>query len=233
MPKQFDPDLHTFVQWDVRNWSRALRFWLEVIGPKGLEGAEALELGSRDGGLSLWLARQGAARVVCSDLEGPADTAHDLHREAGVSKRIEYAPIDARQIGRAEAFDIVVFKSVLGGIGGVGGLEAQAQAIRSIHESLRPGGQLLFAENLTASPLHVGLRRRFVRWSEHWRYLDAAEVDPLLDPFYSVRSTTFGFVAAFGRNERQRSALARLDVAGLDRAVPRSWRYIVAGVATK
>ena len=201
MPEPLDPEMPTYVQWDVRNWSRALSFWLQVIGPAGIEGAEVLELGSRDGGLSLWLARQGARHVVCSDLDGPADTARELHHDSGVSDRIEYASIDATQIGRPEAFDIIVFKSVLGGIGGVGGLEAQAQAIRSIHESLRPGGRLLFAENLTASPLHASLRRRFVRWSEHWRYVDAAEVDALLEPFSSVRTTTLGFVGAFGRSE--------------------------------
>ena len=54
-----------------------------------------------------------------------------------------------------------------------------------------------------------------------------------LKPFSEVHEETFGFAGAFGRSEKQRAALAGLDIAGLDRLVPSSWRYIIAGVATK
>lgn len=228
-----DRPLNTYVQWDVRNWSRALRFWLEAVGHQRLVDAEVLELGSRDGGLSLWLADQGARRVVCSDLHGPADSARALHAESGVANRIEYAAIDATAIGVTAAFDVVAFKSVLGGIGGLGGTRAQAQAVASIHKALRPGGVLLFAENLSASPLHAALRRRFVAWGERWRYVSPSEVEGLLSPFTTTRCTTFGFAGAFGRSERQRRALAGIDLAGLDRLVPSRWNYIVAAVAVK
>ncbi len=225
--------MQTYVQWDVRNWGRALGFWREVVGPQKLIDAEVLELGSRDGGLSLWFADQGARRVLCSDLDGPAETARELHSAAGMADRIDYAAIDATRIGRTAAYDVIAFKSVLGGIGGVGGIEAQAKAVESIYEALKPGGVLLFAENLTASPLHDALRRRFVSWSGHWRYVTEPEVGDFLAPFASSRLATFGFAGAFGRTEGQRTSLARVDLAGLDRLVPDRWNYIVAGVATK
>lgn len=224
--------MQTYVQWDVRNWSRALDFWTTVCGADAFRGLEVLEVGSRDGGLSLWFAAQGAARVVCSDLHGPSEQARELHAQAGVSDRIEYADVDATAIPYESAFDIVVFKSVLGGIGGTGGVDAQAQAIRCMHRALKPGGRLLFAENLVASPLHTYLRKRFIPWGERWRYVTPAEMAGFLSPFDDIRERSLGFASAFGRTESQRSALGAADVA-LEKLVPASWRYIVTGVATK
>lgn len=226
-------DQAAYVQWDVRNWSRALGFWAAVVGMESLRGARVLDIGSRDGGLSLWFADQGASHVVCSDLHGPTDAARSLHSRAGVADRIEYAGIDATDIPSTDTYDIVAFKSVLGGIGGVGGFVAQAQAIESMRSVLRPGGHLLFAENLVASPLHASLRRRFVRWSDHWRYISEDETRTFLVDFAQVQLAAFGCAGAFGRTEGQRSALARIDRMGLERVVPSSWNYIIAGVATK
>lgn len=222
-----------YVQWDVRNWSRALEFWLTTCGQSAFSRAEVLEVGSRDGGLSLWFADQGASRVVCSDLNGPSEAARELHAHAGVSDRVEYAAIDATDIGLVGSFDVVAFKSVLGGVGGAGGYSAQVKAVQSMHAALRPGGVLVFAENLAASPMHTFLRRRFVSWGDRWRYVTDEEMAGFLHPFSRVQETSIGFAGAFGRSERQRTALAGLDVAGLDRVVPADWRYIIAGVATK
>lgn len=221
--------MQAYVQWDVRNWSRALDFWITTCGTGAFRGAHVLEVGSRDGGLSLWFAEQGAARVVCSDLHGPSEQARGLHAKAGV---IEYGALDATAIPYESTFDVVAFKSVLGGIGGAGGVEAQAQAIRSMHRALKPGGRLLFAENLVASPLHSYLRKRFNAWDERWRYVTREEMDAFLSPFSEVEECSFGFAGAFGRTEAQRSVLARADL-GMDRLVPSTWRYILAGVATK
>ena len=225
--------MQSYVQWDVRNWSRALDFWQRSCRPGVFRGAEVLEIGSRDGGLSLWFAEQGATRVVCSDLEGPSTAALEIHEASVVRDNIEYAAIDATDIGVVGGFDVVAFKSVLGGVGGVGGYEAQMRAVRGMHAALRPGGTLLFAENLVASPLHASLRRRFVAWGDRWRYVTLDEMNGLLWPFSDVTYKSLGFAGAFGRSESQRSVLAALDAAVLDRVVPPGWRYIVAGVASK
>ena len=131
-----------------------------------------------------------------------------MHAASPVGDRIEHAAIDATEIGVHNGFDVVAFKSVLGGLGGAGGYESQARAVRSMHAALRPGGVRLFAENLVASPLHAFLRRRFVAWGDGWRYVTGEEMGELLAPFSDVELHSVGFVGAFGRSDSQRSALA-------------------------
>jgi SAM-dependent methyltransferase len=220
-----------FVEWDVRNWSVALDFWVRNSG-LDLTTCSALEIGSRHGGLSLWLATQGA-RVVCTDVNGPSDVARERHRESGLSHRIGYRPVDATDIPFADAFDLVLFKSVLGAVGARRGREAQARAIAEMHKALKSGGELFFAENLVGSPLHSYLRRRFVRWGRTWRYVSVPEMLGFLKDFSSVRYRTVGFAGALGRGRRQRNALGSLDRMLLDRLVPERWRYIMVGVARK
>jgi SAM-dependent methyltransferase len=220
-----------FLEWDVRNWSVALDFWA-THSQLDLTACEALEIGSRHGGLSLWLASRGA-RVLCSDVGGPTDRARQRHRAAGLADRVRYASIDATAIPGTDAYDVVAFKSVLGAVGRAHGLLGQARAIREIHRCLKPGGELFFAENLVASPVHAALRRWCVPWGRSWRYLTVREMRALLGLFTHVRFRTVGFAGALGRSDRQRNILGRLDRAFVDRLVPPAWRYIIVGVARK
>jgi SAM-dependent methyltransferase len=223
--------LRDFLEWDVRNWAVALEFWTRHTR-LDLAGCSALEVGSRHGGLSLWLATLGAS-VVCSDLERPTERARRKHSVAGVGSRIGYECIDATRIPYADRFDLVVFKSVLGAVGRLGGRVAQARAVGQMYKALKPGGELFFAENLVASPMHRFLRRRFVGWSASWRYVSIEEMRDFLRPFASVSYCTIGFAGVFGRTGRQRAILGTLDRALLDGMVPESWRYVIAGVARK
>jgi SAM-dependent methyltransferase len=215
-----------YVEWDVGNFSRALQFWSGYGRP--VTGADALEIGARNGGLSLWLAESGARSVVCSDKGGPSPAAADLHRQA--DSVIAHEDIDATIAHHQEQFDLVVFKSVLGSTGSG---ESQRRVMSTILDALRPGGELWFAENLRASPVHRAARRLFVPWSKTWAYVDVDGLDPLLAGFQDVTLCAWGLLGAFGRTENQRSALAAVDRYGLERAVTRRSRYIVAGVARK
>ncbi len=219
------------IQWDVRNWSTAVRYW-EAHTSINLSNCLALEIGSNRGGLSLWMARHGA-RVICSDLNGPTREAEQLHREHQVSGLIEYEAIDATNIPYQEHFDIIFFKSVLGGVGVNDKKERQVMAINQIHKALKEGGELFFAENLVGSPLHKLFRKRFVKWGIEWRYVSLEEMGEFLAPFSKVTYRTIGFLGAFGRTESQRGILSWFDKYLIDPFVPSSWRYIVAGVATK
>ena len=230
-----DLSIEDFVEWDVENWSRALNFWLQELPSSGKEffnGKRVLEVGARNGGLTLWFASQGAY-VVSTDLKGPTDTARRRHRDAGLGHRIEYRELDATVISERDAYDVVVFKSVLGSIGHDGSLERQLSALEQMYQALKPGGYLLFAENLRASPLHQLARRVFVKWSHRWRYPTINELEAGIEKFSSVRTFCFGFLAAFGRTEDTRTRLGRLDRLIVDRLVPPSWRYIMATVARK
>ena len=196
--------------WDVSTWAPAITFWQERIE---LQGRRCLELGARLGGLSLWLALN-KANVLCSDLWG-SDRAAPLHQRYNVE--VAYEDIDATQIPYAAAFDIVVFKSMLGALQT---FDRQRLAIEQIYKALKPGGALLFAENLAGSPMHGLLRRYLRQWATTWRYVSLHEMGDLLRPFSSVEFRTAGVV---GRS--------------VDRVIrhlcPPAWRYVIYGVAIR
>jgi SAM-dependent methyltransferase len=223
-------ELSKYVEWDVRNWALALDFWL-ANSAKNLSECKVLEIGADYGGLSLWLASHGA-KVVCSDLEGVRREAVECHQSSDFAHLIEHHKIDAAEIPFAEEFDVVVFKSVLGGIGS-GAKEPQAKVVGEMHKALKKGGELFFAENLVASPVHMFFRRKAVKWGTTWRYVTLEEMNEYLAPFSEVQKRTIGFAGTFGRTETQRNLLALGDRLIFDRIVPERWKYILAGVATK
>src|ERR1043165_7048304 len=107
--------LTDIVQWDIANWSLALAYWdRNILWAPGRY--ECLELGSWQGGLSAWLALNGN-HVVCTDLKGIAERAEPLLRKYGGMERVCCEDMDATAIPYENRFDIVIFKSILGGIG--------------------------------------------------------------------------------------------------------------------
>ena len=218
------------IQWDVSSWSRALEYWDKNLDWKNVK--TGLELGGREGGLSLWMAQKGLD-VVCSDLENVKQTAEKLHIRYKVSDNIKYVDIDATHIPYENHFDIIVFKSILGGIGRGNNFDIQKKVFSEIHKALKPGGKLLFAENLIASPLHRQLRKRFTNWGNTWRYLSIEEMNLLLSLFSSYKLKMTGISATFGRTESQRNFLSRIDEIVLNRISPDKWKYIGFGIATK
>jgi SAM-dependent methyltransferase len=192
-----------------------------------------LELGcGAKGSLSLWLALRGH-HVVCSDFGGVPQATRRTHERYGISHLVEYADVDARRLAFVDEFDVVVFKSMLGGIArDVPGADPE-HIVQNIYEALRPGGVLLFAENLEATALHAFLRKRFAAGAKGWRYPSRGELESTLTQFRSFESTTFGCLGCFGRSETQRGILGRLDERIVERIVPSSWHYIAAIAARK
>jgi len=227
MDKEFIRDIF---EWDVVNWSRALGFWAEHSSAQK-PPMQVLELGGHRGGLSLWAAKAGH-QVICSDLHSPQSHAGVLHKKYGVDEQISYQAIDATSIPYENKFDRIVFKSILGGVGRQGNEAAIQKAIAEIHKALKPGGQLLYAENLSGSILHTTLRKRFVSWAAQWNYIDLSSVDRLFEEFDSHVYHTSGFFGAFGRTETQRTIVGHIDSV-LNPILPKSWQYILMGVATK
>lgn len=221
--------LEDVVQWDVGNWSTAVRFWDRAVDWSRVE--TCLEVGGRSGGLSLWMAKKGK-KVVCSDLKDTAIKAAALHRKYNLASSIEYRDIDATDIPYENHFDVVAFKSVLGVIGSAD-KQAQQTTIDQIHKALKPGGQLLFAENLAATRLHNFVRQRFIWWADQWRYITVDEMREFLRNYSKYELHTTGVLGTFGRTERQRRLLAAIDRGVLNRVAPQSWKYIVYGTARK
>jgi SAM-dependent methyltransferase len=179
----------------------------------------------------LWLASLGID-VVCSDLEDPQPRAAPHHQRFAVPGQIRYEAFSATDIPYREQFDVVVLKSVLGAIARPDDLEPRREALRQCHLALRPGGVLLFAENLRGSAMHRFLRRHFVAWGRRWAYLDVREIPAEFAHFAELHCATFGFLGALGRSESQRRILGRLD-RFLVPLLPPSQHYLVYGVARR
>ena len=137
-------NIKIYFEWDTISWSKALLIWHKYL--KLNKGNYALEIGSRRGGLSLMLAKEYGMKVVCSDLKNPKETAKLLHQKHETKHKIQYEAVDCMRMGyKDNTFDIVLFKSV---IGALGTYEKQSLAFQEILRVLKPGGVVLFAENL-------------------------------------------------------------------------------------
>jgi SAM-dependent methyltransferase len=224
-------ELLKYLEWDVTTWSAGLTFWSQH-SLKSLPNAHVLELGARNGGLSLWLAVNGA-HVLSTDVDGPSDRAKVLHVDHNMQSRVSYEAVDATTMEFDSEFDVVVFKSVLGGVGGALGHRGQQEVIKRCIRSLKPGGELWFAENLTGTRLIGWLRNRFVPWGSRWRYVTTGELLSWLEEFDQVETKAVGTVALLGRNEKQRRRLAKLDRRVLDHFGGDNARYVLVGVARK
>lgn len=225
-----DELIKDILQWDVKAWTKPLKYWEENVDWNKV--GTVLELGGNQGGLSLWMASKGLS-VVCSDLKNVELSAEKLHKKYPFSTLINYQDIDATSIPYQDYFDIIIFKSIIGGIGRNNNFEIQKQVFREIHKALKPGGKLLFAENLIASPLHQLLRKKFVKWGDSWRYITLEETNILLKDFSSKTVKSTGVLSALGRTENQRQALAGIDSLLFNRILPEKWKYIVYGMAVK
>jgi hypothetical protein len=218
--------------WDVATWAPALDHW-QRHATVDLTRSTALEIGAGEsGGLSLWLALQGCD-VLCTTVGGVSDRVRALHQRYGVAHRVRYADVDALQLNQRDAFDVVAFKSVLGGIGTGGRFDRQQQAMTRLHAALRPRGNLLFAENLVATRAHAALRSRYGAGKDHWRYVTIRDMRALLEPFAALRYTTAGFFGARGASETQRRMSGAVDTFLCRWLVPSTWQYVMIGVATK
>ncbi|AEA45790.1 methyltransferase domain-containing protein [Fluviicola taffensis] len=222
--------LKEIIQWDIKSWSKALLFWEKNVDWNQVENG--LELGGREGGLSLWLALKGKT-TLCTDLNNIKETAEKLHVKHQVTALISYENLDAAAIPYENHFDVIVFKSIIGGIGRNDNFEIQKKVFKEIYKALKPGGKLLFAENLIGSQVHKKLRVRYANWGSPWRYLSISEMEECLSIFSSYELKTTGFLATLGRGEKQRKFFAAIDQLFWNHVTPSKWKYIAYGVAQK
>lgn len=214
-------------QWDVESWSSVMSNWKTSI--EKVNSLNCLAFGEREGGLSLWLALNGH-NVICTDYNKFDITPLPLHEKENVGSKISYQNVDITATSFYDnSFDLIVFKSV---VGALGSKELQTKAFSEIHRILKPGGKLLFAENICATKVHQYARRKFTNWGERWYYPSLAEIKEYTSAFKTFEFQTGGFFGTFGRSEKQRSFLQKID-RPLNKITPKHWRYIVSGIAIK
>lgn len=226
-------DIAAIIEWDIPTWQKALKYWSDEISRHQFAVKKGLELGSRNGGLSLFFAQQHGAKMYCSDFGFPTEKAKNLHKIKGISELISYHDINATKIPFEDNyFDFIVFKSMLGAVGAKNRFDLIQQAINEIHRVLKPGGVVFFAENFKGSPLHQWARLRFIPWGKSWNYLSLEEMKILLNMFEKKEIHSTGFLTAFIPNSRiLKQVFARIDQ--LLFFIPRSWRYVGYGYAVK
>ena len=77
------------------------------------------------------------------------------------------------------------------------------------------------------------MRKKFNKWGSYWRYITLDETKDFLSKFSSFEIKQTGVLATFGRTEKQRNFLAKLDNVFFNKITPKSWKYIVYGIANK
>lgn len=122
-----------------------------------------------------------------------------------------------------------MFKSV---IGTLNSKERQQAALDELYRILKPGGHLLFAENLEATGMHRYGRKKFTNWGHRWRYLKWKEMNGMLSKFSETKKTSTGFFATFGRSEGQRKFFSGIDWF-LNPVLPKSWKYVLIAACKK
>ncbi|MAX66812.1 MAG: SAM-dependent methyltransferase [Halobacteriovoraceae bacterium] len=223
-------DLQKYLEWDYLAWGEALKYWDSIL-PTSLKGKKVLELGGRNGGLSTYFAQKGA-EVFCSDINSPTHLAQQTHKKLNLTN-ISYHAIDATKLSYKNEFDIIVFKSILGGIGYNNNIAAQKKALSSCYQALKPGGKLLFAENGKGSIFHKILRTFLTPWGRSWRYLGHKELKIFLeDEGFNVEIKSFGFFSIFSRNLNVKEVLLDIDKR-LNSIIPNEKKYIHYGTARK
>lgn len=219
------------IQWDVNNWTIPLNYWEKILDNEKSK-LTCLELGGREGGLSLWLALNGH-QVITSDLKNTEQTARPLHDKYSFDGKIIYMDIDATAIPFENYFDLIIFKSILGGIGYNNNKASQQELFKQIYKALRPGGKLLYAENIRSTKLHSFFRAKFTRWGKSWRYVTINELKYFMSEFKSCEIKSTGFIGAFGVSEGQKGFLGHADKLLLNFLFPSNWKYIGYGYAVK
>jgi len=113
MPKEI---IDISLAWDIINWGKSLNFFEKYIDYN--KPIKALELGAgfRGGGYSHYFTMKNM-NVICSDYPVVSKLIKEIHRKYNLDKVITYQTIDALDIPYKEEFDIIFFKSLLGGIG--------------------------------------------------------------------------------------------------------------------
>ncbi|WP_158589528.1 class I SAM-dependent methyltransferase [Butyrivibrio sp. CB08] len=226
-------ELLDITEWDTVNWGKAIK-WIDGLN-LDINGKKVLEMGARNGGMSLYFANRGAF-CTCTDLFIPGEKAKNKHRKWKVDNRISYAALDATEDKIPEkyinSFDIVTFKSVLGGVGSYENVDNEKKMVELIGRVLTDNGIVVFIENMKASDLHVMLRRIFRKHGHRWHYQTDLNINELFKDYILIDKKYYGYLGLFGPTEKTRKILGRIDIF-FEAIIPDKWKYLGAYVYRK
>lgn len=198
------PNFKDYFEWDKDNWSNSIKYF-EKNSSKKLTHCKVLEIGSRSGLLGAAFLLCGSD-VIISDIIRSLD--NDIEYKINNNSKLNFEIIDATNIRYTNEFDIIILKSVLGGLSTK---QNQLKCIQQVHKALKNNGEFWVMENLKSSLIHKILRYFFVPWSNTWRYICPNEIEEMFSIFETTNYSSNGFLSVFGRNEKQRNFLSKLD----------------------
>jgi len=223
------------IGWDIVNWSKSYKLMNQFIDISKLSNALELGVGHVGGGYSLYLASSNNINVVCSDFKEIDDNVKSIHKKHNVHQNITYSKINALDIPYENFFDIVVFKSILGGIAR-NDSDLLVKVSDQVSKSLKKNGLLFFSENIRSTSIHMFARNNFSNGmgNNGWRYLSIDEITNALNKNFNCLSyDTKGFLGCFGMNEVQRKILGNIDSLIFDKILPKNYLYCFFGAFIK
>lgn len=171
--------------------------------------------------------------MTCSGIIYPDNKLVSIHKKYSCHKYIKYDKIDATDISCKKKFDIICFKSMLGGIARNNRLDKIKTVFSEIHKTLNQDGYLVFSENLFSNEIYRALRNKYK--VDNWNYLTLNEIKSCInyDQFKFINYKTSGFIGCLGRNELQRRILSQFDKLFFNYIIPSKYHYIIFAVLKK
>jgi len=219
------------IGWDYINWGKSLEYFDDHINYNNIH--KVLELGadSQSSGYSLFFAKKGI-QSVCSSYGKINNRLIERHKKYKLDNLISYEILDAKKITYKKEFDLICFKSMLGGICKNGNTQHAKTIFDQIHKALKPNGYLVFSENIESTIIHKFFRKNFI--SKSWNYFPKNELTNLMDDnFKNIKTHSIGLLGCFGRSESQKNYLGKIDEYLFNKIAPESWNYVFFGICQK
>jgi ubiquinone/menaquinone biosynthesis C-methylase UbiE len=234
-----DKLLHDIFDWKAASWNRLFREILLSV-EFSPTGKTVLEVGAHKGGLSLFFSLLGCS-VICSDVNVESmSRAKQLH--SGWGRCCSYMAMDVRTLPlRSESLDVVIMKSVLGGVYSCDGENAAIESIWEAYRVLKKGGLCILLEQLRGDPLSCWIRSRKFP-ARNWHYFRKEEFDQansanLVKEFEKVKLKCLTFFSHILEQKFSPNSILVRAACIVDQMVERfvrdNWKHLIGVVAIK
>ena len=225
-----DKTINDIIGWDVGIWRKSLKFFDENIDFKKIHNALELGAGHQSGGYSLYLAQKGVD-TICSSQHKIDEQNKKIYEKYNLSQFIKYEKVDILNIPYTDFFDLVCFKSVLGGIKtNFEPKETLEISFKQITKCLKKDGVLIFSENISSTIIHKLFRKKFATSIHGWSYFNIEELMRICDSsFHDYKHTTNGFITCFFP-ESIREMLSFFDNYFFCRIIPSKYHYVFIAI---
>lgn len=222
-------ELKDIINWDVETWKEILPYWEEQLVEYEKTTSVCIEIGARDGGITLWMALNGF-KMICSDNYYDLEDAKKLHTEYKIIEGVEYKKVDLLNWQEEGRYDVIVLKSVFGALQNEISINT---AVDNIFRNLKKGGILLFAENSKGTFFHQKLRKKYTDWGNIWFYFDDELIKTLFDKFEVVEVRHNGVLTVLGNRIGFSTIFSKLDKYFFNKITPNRVKYMLFGYAKK